>query len=48
MMKTRKGLYGPLEKAIKSIHPYEEPEIIALPVIAGSEGYLGWVDKEIG
>ena len=48
MMKTRKALYGALEKAIKGIHPYEEPEILALPITAGSEGYLGWLDKEVG
>ena len=48
MMKTRKALYGTLEKAIKDIHPYEEPEIIALPITAGSEGYLRWLDKEVG
>jgi periplasmic divalent cation tolerance protein len=46
LMKTEKDLYEPLEKAIKSIHPYDEPEIIALPIVEGSEGYLRWIGKE--
>jgi periplasmic divalent cation tolerance protein len=46
LMKTRTELYGKLEQAIKSVHPYEEPEIIALPIVAGSEGYLRWIEEE--
>jgi periplasmic divalent cation tolerance protein len=46
LMKTRKELYGKLEDAIKSVHPYEEPEIIALPIVGGSEGYLRWIEEE--
>ena len=46
LMKTRADLYEALEKAIKSAHPYDEPEIIALPVVKGSEGYLRWLDEE--
>jgi periplasmic divalent cation tolerance protein len=46
LMKTRQDLYKPLEKAIKSIHSYDEPEIVALPILEGSEGYLRWIEKE--
>ena len=46
LMKTRKALYGKLEEAIKSVHPYEEPEIVALPIVEGSEGYLRWIEEE--
>jgi periplasmic divalent cation tolerance protein len=46
LMKTGRDLYEALEKAIKSIHPYDEPEIIALPIVDGSEGYLHWIKKE--
>ena len=45
LMKTRKELYGKLEAAVKSVHPYEEPEIIALPIVEGSEGYLRWIEE---
>jgi periplasmic divalent cation tolerance protein len=46
LMKTRTGLYEALEKAIRAAHPYDEPEIIALPVVKGSEGYLRWIEQE--
>lgn len=45
-IKTTQALYGELEVAIKSMHPYEVPEIIALPVIEGSPAYLDWVRQE--
>jgi periplasmic divalent cation tolerance protein len=46
MMKTREALFSVLEKEIKAIHPYEVPEIIALPIVAGSESYLHWIEEE--
>jgi periplasmic divalent cation tolerance protein len=46
MMKTREALFSVLEKEIKAIHPYEVPEIIALPIVAGSESYLHWMEEE--
>ncbi len=48
LMKTRQQLYSELEKRIKAIHPYEEPEIIALPIVDGSAGYLRWIGEETG
>jgi len=47
VMKSRRDYYDRLEKCIKDIHPYEEPEILAIPVIAGSRGYLDWLDGEL-
>ncbi|MCU0644711.1 MAG: divalent-cation tolerance protein CutA [bacterium] len=35
-----------INEAVKKMHSYETPEIIALPIIAGSEDYLNWVRKE--
>ena len=46
VMKTRKDLFSALEKEIKRIHPYEVPEIIALPIVAGSKSYLEWIQDE--
>ena len=37
--------YAELEAAIQELHPYEVPEILALPVAAGSEAYLRWVGE---
>ena len=48
LMKSSKDLYERLEGAIKELHPYEVPEIIAMPIVAGSEDYLGWLRGEIG
>jgi periplasmic divalent cation tolerance protein len=45
-IKTRKELYADVEQAIKAAHTYEEPEIIATPIIAGSQGYLAWIEQE--
>ena len=47
VMKTRNDLYQELEKAIKDIHSYDVPEILALPVIAGNQAYLDWLDSEV-
>ncbi|MDO8786187.1 MAG: divalent-cation tolerance protein CutA [Syntrophales bacterium] len=47
LMKTRKDLYGKVEKAVKAIHPYETPEIIAIPIVEGSREYLGWLREEL-
>jgi periplasmic divalent cation tolerance protein len=46
VMKTRQDLFPALEKEIKSIHPYEVPEIVALPIVAGSKSYLDWIGEE--
>ncbi|MDP1852957.1 MAG: divalent-cation tolerance protein CutA [Candidatus Omnitrophota bacterium] len=43
IIKTRKALFKKLEEAVKSVHSYEVPEIIALPVVLGSKKYLDWV-----
>lgn len=43
--KSEKKLYAELEKTVKKIHPYENPEIIAVPVVEGSEQYLSWLKK---
>ena len=44
--KTRRELYDQVEAAIRELHPYDEPEIIATAIVAGSRGYLDWIDRE--
>ncbi|MDI6722731.1 MAG: divalent-cation tolerance protein CutA [Candidatus Aenigmarchaeota archaeon] len=46
LIKTRASLFGKVEAVIKKLHPYETPEIIAVPIIKGSKEYLNWLDKE--
>ena len=48
LIKTRADLFEQLEAAIKEVHPYDVPEILAVPVVAGSEDYLAWLDSELG
>lgn len=48
IIKTRKSLADKVICTLKSMHPYEVPEIIALPVIAGHEPYLSWVYEQTG
>ena len=45
--KTRRDLYESLEKALREVHPYQVPEILAVPVIAGLEAYVKWLDEEL-
>ena len=46
ILKSTKPRYRALEKAIKAMHTYETPEIIALPVQEGLDRYIGWVRSE--
>lgn len=46
-IKSKKTLYEELEKAIKDMHPYETPEIIAMPIVSGSKNYLEWLKNEL-
>ena len=45
--KTRTALYGRVEAAIKKLHPYEVPEILAVPIVAASEDYCRWIDGQV-
>ena len=46
LIKTTRTRYAALEAAIRAAHPYELPEIIAVPVTAGLPAYLTWVAGE--
>ena len=46
--KTTGDNYERVEAAIRELHTYDEPEIIATEVVAGSESYLNWVRSECG
>ncbi len=45
ILKTRQELYAELEKTIVSVHKYETPEVVLLPVGNGLPAYLGWIDE---
>jgi periplasmic divalent cation tolerance protein len=46
-IKTTRAVYEQLEVTLKQNHPYQTPEIIALPVVAGSAEYLTWLTGSI-
>jgi len=47
VLKSNNDLYAELERAIREIHPYEVPEIVALPIVEGSRSYLSWMEEEL-
>lgn len=46
LIKTTRDAYPSIEALIREAHPYELPEIIAIPVTAGLPAYLEWVEHE--
>ncbi len=47
IVKTSARRYRRLEKMVKHLHPYEIPEIIALPIRTGYPPYLNWLQQEL-
>ena len=45
-IKTRSALYAHVEAAIRDIHPYDTPEIVAIPIVYGDARYLEWIAAE--
>lgn len=43
MIKTTRARYPELERELRARHPYELPEIVAVPAVAGLSGYFDWV-----
>lgn len=48
LAKTEASLYPRVETAIRELHSYEEPEIVATPIVTGSRGYLAWIADNVG
>ena len=46
LIKTTAARYPALEQALRELHPYELPEIVAVPIRGGLPGYLAWVAAE--
>ena len=47
LIKTRRDVFEALRAELSKTHSYEVPEVVALPVVDGSESYLGWIDREL-
>jgi len=46
--KTRERLFLKVEKAVKRLHSYECPEIVAFPLTKGSADYMRWIEESTG
>jgi periplasmic divalent cation tolerance protein len=47
LAKTTRAAYDAVESAIREAHSYDEPEIIATPIVSGSPGYLAWIEENV-
>jgi periplasmic divalent cation tolerance protein len=47
LAKTNLAKFEDLEREVRALHSYETPEIVALPITAGSEPYLKWLDASL-
>jgi len=45
MIKSQQARFAAIETAIKAMHPYQIPEIIAVAIDSGSADYLQWIDS---
>jgi len=46
VIKTRRALFVKVARAVKEVHSYKVPEIIALPIVTGEKNYLSWLAAE--
>ena len=47
VFKTSRAQFGAIQAAFKQLHPYEVPELIATPIVDGSEAYLKWLGEQL-
>lgn len=47
VMKSRADRWDHIREAIRRLHPYDTPEIIALPIVEGLPAYLAWIDEVV-
>ncbi len=47
VVKSKKSHLSLIIKVVKSLHSYQVPEIIALPIIGGDKKYLNWIDESL-
>ena len=47
LIKTRAVRFAAVEARVKTLHSYQVPEVIALPIVAGAEGYMRWLRENV-
>jgi periplasmic divalent cation tolerance protein len=48
VLKSSRARFAALDRAIRMLHSYDIPEIIALPIVKGSRSYLAWISESVG
>src|SRR5829696_4583478 len=47
IVKTAAGKFAELEREVRALHSYETPEIVAVPIVTGSQPYLDWLSESL-
>jgi periplasmic divalent cation tolerance protein len=47
-IKTSRDQFAAIQEALRQLHPYEVPELIATPIVEGNPPYLQWLSKQLG
>ena len=47
VIKTTAARFKQLKQSVVSLHPYDVPEVIALPIVSGHQPYLRWIDSSV-
>lgn len=47
ILKSKKSLFKEILKTVKKMHSYKVPEVIALPIVQGSQDYLQWINQSV-
>ncbi len=47
VLKSSRALFGDLQAAVTALHPYDVPEILAIPIADGDQTYLDWLNREL-
>ena len=48
VIKSSREMFAGISSALEKLHPYEVPEVLALPVVEGSANYLNWLQANVG
>jgi periplasmic divalent cation tolerance protein len=47
VIKSRRDRFAALREELQKQHSYEVPEVVAIPIVDGSDAYLNWIDREV-
>ena len=48
IIKSSRRLFEPLRTALEEAHPYDVPEVLAMPVVEGAAKYMNWLEEQLG